>query len=60
MTGALVPVDGGVVLGLSFALTAPAALPAKVGVHLLTDVGHMPHMEAASEVNRLIANLAVG
>ena len=32
-------------------------LPAKVAVHLLKDVGHMPHMEAASEVNRLIANL---
>jgi len=33
-------------------------LPGKVAVHLLDDVGHMPHMEAAADVNRLIAALA--
>ncbi len=31
-----------------------ADLPDKVRVHLLDDVGHMPQMEAAGEVNRLI------
>ena len=34
------------------------ALPQNVAVHLLDDIGHMPHMEAAAEVNRLIAALA--
>lgn len=34
------------------------ALPQSVAVHLLDNVGHMPHMEAAAEVNRLIAALA--
>jgi len=34
------------------------ALPDKVAVHLLDDVGHMPHMEAAADVNRLVAALA--
>jgi pyruvate dehydrogenase E2 component (dihydrolipoamide acetyltransferase) len=36
------------------------ALPPGVAVHLLDDVGHMPHMEAAAEVNRLIAGMAGG
>ena len=31
-----------------------ADLPEKVRVHLLEEVGHMPQMEAAGEVNRLI------
>lgn len=35
-----------------------AALPSQVVLHLLPAVGHMPHMEAAAEVNRLIAALA--
>lgn len=30
------------------------ALPSAVTVHLLDGIGHMPHMEAAAEVNRLI------
>ncbi len=34
------------------------ALPKSVSIHLLDKVGHMPHMEAAGEVNRLIAALA--
>ncbi len=34
------------------------ALPASVEVHLLDGVGHMPHMEASAEVNRLIADFA--
>ncbi len=34
------------------------ALPASVEVHVLGDVGHMPHMEAAAEVNRLIGAIA--
>lgn len=29
-------------------------LPAQVAVHLLPNVGHMPQMEAATEINRLI------
>ena len=35
-----------------------ADLPDRVRVHLLDDVGHMPQMEAAGEVNRLIAEIA--
>jgi pyruvate dehydrogenase E2 component (dihydrolipoamide acetyltransferase) len=31
------------------------ALAGKVPVHILDDVGHLPHMEKAGEVNRLIA-----
>ena len=34
-----------------------ADLPEKVRVHLLEEVGHMPQMEAAGEVNRLIHDL---
>jgi pyruvate dehydrogenase E2 component (dihydrolipoamide acetyltransferase) len=33
-------------------------LPGSVKVHVLENAGHMPHMEAASEVNRLIAAIA--
>ena len=33
-------------------------LPPNVQVHLISDAGHMPHMEAAGEVNRLIESLA--
>lgn len=33
-------------------------LPAAIAVHVLPDAGHMPHMEAAGEVNRLIARIA--
>lgn len=33
-------------------------LPDKVRVHLLEDVGHMAHMEAAGEINRLVAEIA--
>ena len=33
-------------------------LPANVSVHILDDVGHMAHMEAAGEVNRLLAEIA--
>lgn len=32
-------------------------LPANVKVHVIPDTGHMPHMEAAGEVNRLIASI---
>jgi pyruvate dehydrogenase E2 component (dihydrolipoamide acetyltransferase) len=32
---------------------ASAVSPA-MGVHILSDVGHLPHMERAGEVNRLI------
>ncbi|MGH6874987.1 MAG: alpha/beta fold hydrolase, partial [Aestuariivirgaceae bacterium] len=32
-------------------------LPAKVKVHIIPTAGHMPHMEAAGEVNRLIAGI---
>jgi pyruvate dehydrogenase E2 component (dihydrolipoamide acetyltransferase) len=33
-------------------------LPANVTVHVIETAGHMPHMEAAGEVNRLIAGIA--
>ncbi|HUL10102.1 MAG TPA: acetoin dehydrogenase dihydrolipoyllysine-residue acetyltransferase subunit [Candidatus Acidoferrum sp.] len=33
-------------------------LPGSVKLHVLENAGHMPHMEAASEVNRLIDELA--
>jgi pyruvate dehydrogenase E2 component (dihydrolipoamide acetyltransferase) len=33
-------------------------LPANVEVHVISTAGHMPHMEAAGEVNRLIASIA--
>jgi pyruvate dehydrogenase E2 component (dihydrolipoamide acetyltransferase) len=33
-------------------------LPASIQVHTLPDAGHMGHMEAAGEVNRLIAKIA--
>ncbi len=33
-------------------------LPGNVKVHSLANAGHMPHMEAASDVNRLIAEIA--
>ena len=33
-------------------------LPGSVKLHVLENAGHMPHMEAASEVNRLIEELA--
>lgn len=33
-------------------------LPPNVQVHLVSGAGHMPHMEAAGEVNRLIESLA--
>ncbi len=33
-------------------------LPPKVALHMIDDAGHMAHMEAAGEVNRLIAALA--
>jgi pyruvate dehydrogenase E2 component (dihydrolipoamide acetyltransferase) len=33
-------------------------LPASVKAHVIENAGHMPHMEAASEVNRLIDELA--
>jgi pyruvate dehydrogenase E2 component (dihydrolipoamide acetyltransferase) len=35
------------------------ALPAKVALHMIESAGHMAHMEAAGEVNRLIAAIAV-
>jgi pyruvate dehydrogenase E2 component (dihydrolipoamide acetyltransferase) len=34
------------------------ALPSQVTVHVMKDVGHMAHMEAAGDVNRLIAEVA--
>ena len=36
------------------------ALPGSVRVHSFEDVGHMAHMEAAGEVNRLILEIAGG
>ncbi|HEX6091962.1 MAG TPA: acetoin dehydrogenase dihydrolipoyllysine-residue acetyltransferase subunit [Dongiaceae bacterium] len=33
-------------------------LPGNVKVHIFPNAGHMPHMEAASDVNRLIVELA--
>jgi pyruvate dehydrogenase E2 component (dihydrolipoamide acetyltransferase) len=33
-------------------------LPPDIRVHIIAAAGHMPHMEAASEVNRLIAEVA--
>jgi pyruvate dehydrogenase E2 component (dihydrolipoamide acetyltransferase) len=33
------------------------ALPPDVRTHVLPDAGHMPQMEKAAEVNRLIAEL---
>jgi pyruvate dehydrogenase E2 component (dihydrolipoamide acetyltransferase) len=33
-------------------------LPRNVRVHVIENAGHMPHMEAASDVNRLIAEIA--
>ena len=33
-------------------------LPANVTVHRLANAGHMPHMETAGEVNRLIGDIA--
>jgi pyruvate dehydrogenase E2 component (dihydrolipoamide acetyltransferase) len=36
------------------------SLPPKVPVHVIDNAGHMAHMEAAGEVNRLIAALAGG
>jgi pyruvate dehydrogenase E2 component (dihydrolipoamide acetyltransferase) len=33
-------------------------LPSNVKVHSFANAGHMPHMEAASDVNRLIAQIA--
>jgi pyruvate dehydrogenase E2 component (dihydrolipoamide acetyltransferase) len=33
-------------------------LPPKVALHMIDDAGHMAHMEAAGEVNRLIAAIA--
>jgi pyruvate dehydrogenase E2 component (dihydrolipoamide acetyltransferase) len=33
-------------------------LPGNVKVHVIDNAGHMPHMEASSEVNRLIAEIA--
>lgn len=35
-------------------------LPSAVGVYVLEDAGHMPHMEQASEVNALIGKIAAG
>lgn len=46
-----------VVWGARDAILDPAdadGLPPSVAVHILEDTGHMPHMEAASEVNRLL------
>ncbi|HEY7690678.1 MAG TPA: acetoin dehydrogenase dihydrolipoyllysine-residue acetyltransferase subunit, partial [Dongiaceae bacterium] len=33
-------------------------LPGSVKVHSFDNAGHMPHMEAASDVNKLIAEIA--
>jgi pyruvate dehydrogenase E2 component (dihydrolipoamide acetyltransferase) len=33
-------------------------LPGNVKVHVIENAGHMPHMEASSEVNRLIDEIA--
>jgi pyruvate dehydrogenase E2 component (dihydrolipoamide acetyltransferase) len=33
-------------------------LPGNVKVHVIDNAGHLPHMEAASEVNRLIDEIA--
>ena len=33
-------------------------LPGNVKVHVIDNAGHMPHMEASSDVNRLIAEIA--
>ena len=33
-------------------------LPGNVKVHVIDNAGHMPHMEASSEVNRLIDEIA--
>ena len=35
-------------------------LPASVPVHRIAGAGHMPHMEAAAEVNQLIASFVAG
>ena len=35
-------------------------LPGAVGVHVFNNKGHMVHMEAAPEVNRLIEQIAAG
>ena len=38
--------------------THAEGLPGNVKVHVIDNAGHMPHMEAASDVNRLIAEIA--
>jgi pyruvate dehydrogenase E2 component (dihydrolipoamide acetyltransferase) len=38
--------------------THAKGLPGNVKVHVIENAGHMPHMEASSEVNRLIAEIA--
>ncbi len=35
-------------------------LPPKIGVYVLENAGHMPHMEQATEVNALIGKIAAG
>ncbi len=50
-----------VIVGGKDRIVPPAqadGLPANVTVHKLPDAGHMPHMEAAAEVNRLIVKIA--
>ncbi|MEM7171023.1 MAG: acetoin dehydrogenase dihydrolipoyllysine-residue acetyltransferase subunit [Pseudomonadota bacterium] len=41
-------------------ITQAAHLPASAAVHRLPDVGHLPHMEATAEVNRLILSSLEG
>jgi pyruvate dehydrogenase E2 component (dihydrolipoamide acetyltransferase) len=36
------------------------AAPARAEIHVLADVGHSPHMEAAGEVNRLLEGFLAG
>lgn len=59
LTGLKVPVQ--VVSGAKDRII-PAAhakgLPANVKVHVIDNAGHLPHMEASSDVNRLIAEIA--
>jgi pyruvate dehydrogenase E2 component (dihydrolipoamide acetyltransferase) len=59
LAGLDIPVQ--VIWGADDRIIPPAqagGLPEAVAVHLLKGVGHMPHMEAAGKVNRLIEAIA--
>ncbi|MGC9271419.1 acetoin dehydrogenase dihydrolipoyllysine-residue acetyltransferase subunit [Acidiphilium sp.] len=47
--------DGDEILPVSHAQN----LPAGISIHIIHDVGHMPQMEKATEVNRLISDMVV-